>query len=642
MIAELGRFLIALALALSAAQMLFAWAGARDPGGAFARAGARAAHAALAALVVAFALLTVLFLQSDFSVAYVAANSHVDKPLFYMITGVWGGHEGSMLLWCLLLTAVGAGLAKFGPRGDPALRVRAVSVQGALQLMFLAFLALASNPFDRLDPAALEGSGLNPILQDPALAIHPPMLFLGYVGLSGVYSLAMAGLIEGRKGQPLGAAMRPWALGAWTALTAGIALGSWWAYYELGWGGWWFWDPVENASFMPWLMATALIHSAIASDRMGAFPGWTTLLALLAFTLSALGAFLVRSGVLTSVHAFALDPERGLWLLAILIVIAGAGLALFALRAHRLGAGQGFSPTSREAFIGANNLLLAAAAGVVFTGTLYPLFVDALGGRPVSVGAPYFDATATPILAFALVLMPFAPFMAWAKGGLRKAATPLRAAGLILPAAIAGLTALALGAPPLAALGAAIGAWAVAGAGLDIARWSGAVGLGPKLALAGRAMAHAGVGFIALGAASDASWPYERMAILAPGESMTAHGRVLTMQRIMRADGPNYMSDLAEIAVTRDGRAQGVLRPERRYYPAADQTTREVAIRTGLAGDLYVALGEPRQRDDGAFAFEVRAAFNPLIWMLGFGAALVTLGGLAALSARGVERRRPG
>ena len=637
MIAEIGRFLVALALIASIAQTALSFLAANRGGaGAFARAGVAASEAAFAAAGAAFILLIALFIQSDFSVAYVAANSHVDKPLAYKIAGAWGGHEGSMLLWCLMLAGFGLALAKVGP-ADPALRLRSASFQGLLQSLFFAFLALASNPFDRIIPAPLQGQELNPILQDPALVIHPPLLYVGYVGLSASFAIAAAGLWQGSPGRQLAAALRPWALGAWTSLTAGIALGAWWAYYELGWGGWWFWDPVENASFMPWLLGAALIHSAIATEKRGAFPGWTVFLALLAYILSILGAFLVRSGVITSVHAFALDPERGVWILGMLGVSAVAGFTLFALRSGSLGQGDGFEPTSREAFIGANNLLLAATAGVVFVGTLYPLFIDLAGGATVSVGPPYFNATATPLLALALVLLPLAPFLPWANGGARIGAAQLRAAVLLVPVTIAGGVFFWFEAPVLAVIGGALGVWVIAGAAMDaLNNLPLAKSRSLKLLTAGRALAHAGVGFIALGASADASRPPDMHAALVPGEEMEFAGRTLRLESIRRADGPNYLADRAELTVT--GASQGVMAPERRYYPGADQHTREVALQSRLSGDLYVSVGEPRPQSDGTVGYEIRAAFHPLIWALGLGSILVVVGGLTALVGRFAAR----
>jgi cytochrome c-type biogenesis protein CcmF len=633
MIAEIGRFLIALALLACLAQTILAWRGASQGGKSpAANAGGAAAEIAVLAGGAAMLLLIISFVRSDFSIAYVAANSHVDKPLAYKIAGAWGGHEGSMLLWCWILALFGLGLAKVGPL-DAALRSRSVSFQGLLQTLFFAFLAFASNPFERVTPAPIQGSDLNPILQDPALVVHPPMLYIGYVGLSTAFAIAAAGLVQKSGGRELAAALRPWALAAWTSLTAGIALGAWWAYYELGWGGWWFWDPVENASFMPWLLGAALIHSAIATEKRGAFPGWTVFLALLAYILSILGAFLVRSGVITSVHAFALDPERGVWILGMLGVSAVFGFILFALRAPSLGEGDGFDPDSREAFIGANNLLLAATAGVVLVGTLYPLIIEMLGGATLSVGPPYYDAAATPLMMIAVAMMPLAPFLPWANGGAVPGLKQIRAALLLIPVAIVAAVFIWFEAPVLAVVGAAIGVWALAGAVMDIVQTFPKLSVRTaKIAAAGRAMAHAGVGFITLGAAADASRPADINIALAEGESVTVAGRELTLQTVRAIQGPNYVAD--RVTLTINGGADGVIEPERRYYMAADQTTREVALRAGIDGELYVSVGDGRTRDDGRTAFDIRGAFHPLIWMLSLGAILIVLGGLTALSAR--------
>ncbi|MEQ8405685.1 MAG: heme lyase CcmF/NrfE family subunit [Oceanicaulis sp.] len=633
MIAEIGRFLIALAFIACVAQTVLAWRGADKGGrGPAAEAGRAATEIAVLAAGAAFLLLIASFIRSDFSIAYVAANSHVDKPLPYKIAGAWGGHEGSMLLWCWILALFGLGLARIGPR-DAALRSRSVSFQGLLQTLFFAFLAFASNPFERVFPAPIQGSDLNPLLQDPALVIHPPMLYVGYVGLSTAFAIAAAGLVQRSGGRELAGALRPWALAAWTSLTAGISLGAWWAYYELGWGGWWFWDPVENASFLPWLLGAALVHSAIATEKRGAFPGWTVFLALLAYIMSILGAFLVRSGVLTSVHAFALDPERGVLILGMLGVSAVAGFLLFALRAGSLGEGDGFEPTSREAFIGANNLLLAASAGVVLTGTLLPLIYEALDLPTPSVGAAYFNLSVNPLLLAAVVMMPLAPFLPWTNGGARPGLAQMKAAAMLLPvAAVAGLF-IWSGAPLLAVIGGAVGLWAIAGAVMDAANaLPAAKARGARLSASGRALAHAGVGMIALGAAADASRPPNIDTNLVPGEQLEIAGRVLTLEGITRADGPNYLADQAQITVS--GESSGTMQPERRYYPAADQTTREVALKSRISGDLYVSVGEARIRDDGRTAFEVRAQYHPLIWMLGWGAIFVVGGGAMALAGR--------
>ena len=633
MIAELGRYLIALALLASLVQMITAWRGADQGGrGAFAEAGRAAAEIGMLAAGAAMVLLIASFLRSDFSIAYVAANSSVDKPLAYKIAASWGGHEGSMLLWCLILTVFGYGLARRGPQ-ELGLRSRAVSFQGLLQTLFYSFLAFASNPFERVSPVPLQGAELNPILQDPLLVIHPPMLYVGYVGLSTAFAIAAAGLMQKTPGRALATAIRPWALGAWTALTAGIALGAFWAYYELGWGGWWFWDPVENASFMPWLLGAALIHSSIATEKRGAFPGWTVFLALLAYILSILGAFLVRSGVITSVHAFALDPERGVWILGMLGVSAVAGFLLFALRAGSLGEGDGFEPTSKEALIGANNLLLAATSGVVLVGTLYPMLLEMLGGATISVGAPYFNAAATPLLLIAALLMPIAPFLPWANGGLKNAVSQMRAALMLIPVAAVIVALLMAGASPLAIVGGAIGVWAISGAVMDLGQsLPVAMARGQKLMVTGRVLAHAGVGFIALGAAADASRPPDQNLALAPGESVEIAGRTLTLDGVRRADGPNYMADRARLVID-DGEG-GVMEPERRFYAGANQTTREVALKSSIAGDLYASVGEARMREDGTTAFETRIAFHPLVWALSLGAIFIVLGGALSLSGR--------
>ncbi|WP_420431619.1 heme lyase CcmF/NrfE family subunit [Hyphobacterium sp.] len=635
MIAEFGHFFIALALTLSLFQLAAGWHAAGSGSRIFAAMAERASFGALVGTMMAFALLIILFLQSDFSVTYVASHSHVDKPLFYKIAAAWGGHEGSMLLWCVMLTAMGAALARFALSNDAPLRLRTVSVQGALQLLFLSFLVFASNPFERLADVPVRGAELNPILQDPALAVHPPTLYIGYVGLSAAFSLAVAGLIEGRGGRAIAAALRPWSLIAWTALTAGIALGAWWAYYELGWGGWWFWDPVENASFMPWLIAAALIHSAIATERTGNYAGWTAFLAIMAFSMSTLGAFLVRSGVLTSVHAFALDPERGLWILAIMTLLAGGGLTLFALRSHLLGHGKGFALSSREAFIGINNLLLTVVTGIVLIGTVYPLIAAAFGATGVSIGAAYYNFVATKFLAALLIFLPLAPFLPWRKAGLTRALA-VRASLWILPGVLGGLWAVWIGASPIAIAAAALAGWTLAGLTADLWHHRSLVSGSARLGLAGRLLAHAGIVAIALGAVADSTGEPETTAALVPGESLAVAGYTLTLDAVTRADGPNYLADEARIDLQPDG----VMRPQRRFYTAAETTTREVAIHSRPSGDLYVSLGEPRTRANGEIAYEIRVSFNPLVWLLGLGAILIVIGGLLASVSRWMDRRR--
>ncbi|WP_309645904.1 heme lyase CcmF/NrfE family subunit, partial [Phenylobacterium sp.] len=445
MIVEIGAFSLALALALSFAQALLAGAARVKRSQVLAGAGEGAALAGFAGLAVAFMALMYAFVTSDFSVANVAANSHSDKPLLYRIAGTWGSHEGSMLLWCLALTGCGAAVAGLG-RGLPSgLKSLTLAAQGVLGVVFLAYTVFASNPFARLPAPPTEGRSLNPLLQDPALAFHPPMLYLGYVGLSVVFSFAVAALIEGRVDAAWARWVRPWTLGAWSALTVGITLGAFWAYYELGWGGWWFWDPVENASFMPWLVATALLHSAIVTEKRGALAGWTVFLALAAFTFSMLGAFLVRSGVLTSVHAFAVDPTRGTLLLIILAVTSGSAFALFAWRAPALKPGGVFAPVSRESALVLNNILLAAATATVLLGTLYPLIREAATGEAISVGPPFFNLTFTPLMAALAILLPAGPLLAWKRGDARGVAQRLWVA--VLLALACGLAAFVLVSP---------------------------------------------------------------------------------------------------------------------------------------------------------------------------------------------------
>src|SRR4051812_727726 len=468
MSAEIGAFALVLALAFSIAQIGLSGIARLRRSTTLAAAGEGAAVAAFLGVAIAFACLMHAFVVSDFSVANVAANSHTEKPMLYKVAGAWGSHEGSMLLWCLALTGYGAAAVLFGRSLPRGLKASMVAVQGALGTVFLAYTVFASNPLARLLNAPVEGRSLNPLLQDPALAIHPPFLYSGYVGMSVVFSLAVAALIEGRVDAAWARWVRPWALTAWSLLTVGITLGSFWAYYELGWGGWWFWDPVENASFMPWLIATALLHSAVVTEKRGALAGWTVFLALAAFTFSMLGAFLVRSGVLTSVHAFAVDPTRGVLLLIILGVTSGLGFTLFAWRAPTLGTGGLFAPISRESALVLNNILLAAATATVLLGTLYPLIREAATGESISVGPPYFGLTFTPLMVVLFMVLPAGPLLAWKRGDARGVVQRLWVA--VLAGGALALLALALTSPKkaLGALGVGMGGWLVAGALAEI------------------------------------------------------------------------------------------------------------------------------------------------------------------------------
>ena len=644
MIAELGAFCLLLALALSLAQIgLSAFAAGRRSE-LLRGAGEGAAVGAFIAIAIAFFALMDAFVRSDFSVANVAANSHTDKPLLYKIAGVWGSHEGSMLLWNLALTGFGAIVALTG-RGLPArLKSLVLAVQGALGVLFIGYTALASSPFLRLANPPIEGNSLNPVLQDPFLAIHPPFLYSGYVGFSVVFSFAMAALIQGRVDAAWARWVRPWTLAAWSLLTVGITLGSYWAYYELGWGGWWFWDPVENASFMPWLAGTALLHSAIVTEKRGALGGWTVFLALLAFSLSMLGAFLVRSGVLTSVHAFAMDPKRGVLLLGIMAVAAGGGFALFAWRAPKLKPSGLFAPVSREGALVLNNLFLAAATATVLLGTLYPLIRQALTNDPISVGPPFFNLTFVPLMAACMLLLPAGPLLTWKRADAWGAVQRLWAAALI--AVFAGGVVLALRSPHSlpAALGIALGSWLVIGAMTEIAERvrlgrAPASEVGRRLkglprGAWGMTLAHAGLGLFVLGACFESAFKLDVAQSLGPGQSERLGAYVLRLDRVGVVQGPNYAAERALVTVSRDGKPLCLASPERRVYEPGGQNTSDVAICQRGLDDIYVVVGDRRPQGDGTPAWVVRAFFNPWARLLFFGPIIMALGGLISLSDR--------
>ncbi|WP_334163794.1 heme lyase CcmF/NrfE family subunit [Phenylobacterium sp.] len=653
MIAEVGSFALILALAVSLAQIGLSAIARVRRSAVLAAAGEGAALVAFLGVLVAFAALMHAFVVSDFSVANVAANSHSDKPLLYRVAGTWGSHEGSMLLWCLALTGFGA-MAAIAGRGLPrGLKALTIAVQGVLGVVFLAYTVFASNPLARLDPAPVEGRSLNPLLQDPALAFHPPFLYAGYVGLSVVFSLAVAALIEGRVEAAWARWVRPWTLAAWSMLTIGITLGAFWAYYELGWGGWWFWDPVENASFMPWLVAAALLHSAIVTEKRGALSGWTVFLALAAFSFSMLGAFLVRSGVLTSVHAFAVDPTRGVLLLAILGVTAGAGFGLFAWRAPGLAQGGVFAPVSRESALVLNNILLAAATATVLLGTLFPLIREAATGEAISVGPPYFNLTFTPLMAALLILLPAGPLLAWKRGDARGVLQRLWAAALI--AVAVGFATLLLVSPRhgWGAAGVALGAWLIVGALAEILErvrafrapaaesWRRLTGL-PRGAW-GMTLAHLGLGVFVLGAVFETSWKVEAAEALPIGGALDAGAYHVVLQDVVGVEGPNYDAERAELSVTRNGQPICAPSPERRFYPAGGQSTSEVGICYQGLSHVYVVLGERRAGAE-APVWLVRAYWNPWATLIFVGPGIMALGGLISLSDRrlrlGVARRR--
>ena len=643
MIPEIGQFALALALAAALVQSVLPIAGAARGDVTWMRSAAATALLQTGLLAVAFAALIRSFVVSDFTVVNVAENSHSLKPLVYKVAGAWGSHEGSLLLWTLMLALFGAGVALFGRNVPLALRARTLSVQAWIAVGFLTFMILTSNPFDRVFPPPADGAELNPLLQHIGLALHPPLLYLGYVGFSIVFSFAVAALIEGRVDPAWARWVRPWTLAAWTALTGGIALGSWWAYAELGWGGWWFWDPVENVSFMPWLLGTALLHSAIVTEKRDAFKAWTILLAILTFSLSLFGTFIVRSGLLTSVHAFAVDPERGLYILGLLAVAIGGSLTLFAVRAPAMEPGGLFRPVSREGGLMINNLALAVATATVLFGTLYPLILEGVTGEKISVGPPYFNATFLPIMLPLLLAMGIGPLLPWKRADLPAALSLLR---LVAVAAL-GVALLAwwweTDGPVLAVLAMALAAWLLLatirewghrvklGAAPLAESWRRARGL-PRAAH-GMTLAHAGLAVAVIGMTGSTAWKEEVVVLASPGTQVEVAGRSVTLEGVEDVRGPNYAAARATLTVERDGEAI-TLHPERRFYPAAGSRTTESAIRPdALGGDLYATISEPAAGFDGS-AWTLRVLHEPFVNLIWLGSALMVLGGTASLSDR--------
>ena len=640
MIAEFGHFALILALCVAVAQAILPLAGASRRDAGWMAAGNAAAVVQLALIVAAFAALTHAFVVSDFSVKLVADNSHSLKPMIYKISGVWGNHEGSMLLWVLILALFGALIALFGGNLPPTLRARVLSVQAMIAVGFLLFMVTTSNPFERLFPPPADGNDLNPLLQDPGLAMHPPVLYAGYVGFSIAFSFAVAALIEGRVDAAWARWVRPWTLLAWSFLTAGIALGSWWAYYELGWGGFWYWDPVENASFMPWLVGTALLHSAIVVERRDALKSWTILLAILTFSLSLIGTFLVRSGVLTSVHAFATDPGRGVFILALLVIAIGGSLALYAWRAPQLKGGGLFAPISREGALLLNNLILTTAAATVFIGTLYPLVLEAAGGGKVSVGPPYYNATFVPLMAPLVAALGVGPLLAWKRGDLAAALGRLKFAAATVLVALVVTGAMTWGRPVLGAVAIGAAIWLAAGVLSELA---GRIGLGtltvgqsaarargmPRSAW-GMTLAHLGLAGVIAGAAGTALWTEEKILTMQPGQAAVIAGYDIRFEGAAERRGPNYVSLVATFQASRGGAPVVRLEAERRRYLVGGQDTTEAAIHTMASGDLYAVVGEA-QKDGG---YVVRLYFKPLVAWIWAGAAVMVLGGLMSLSDR--------
>lgn len=644
MIPELGHFALIIALALSIAQVVVGFTGARTGNAALLATTRPAAIGQFVFVAGAFAALAWSFVTSDFSVLNVANHSNSKLPAHYRFAATWGSHEGSILLWSLMLAAWTFAVAVLSRALPERFVARVLGVMGLVSMGFLLFILITSNPFERLIPAAQEGQDLNPLLQDPGMVIHPPMLYMGYVGFSVAYAFSIAALLEGRLDASWARWSRPWTTAAWCFLTVGIALGSAWAYYELGWGGWWFWDPVENASFMPWLVGTALIHSLAVTEKRGTFRSWTVLLAIVAFSLSLVGTFLVRSGVLTSVHAFATDPRRGIFILAFLVVVVGGSFALFAWRAPRVGLGSGFDPVSRESMLLANNVLLAVAMAAVLFGTLYPLFLDALDMGKISVGPPYFATVFVPLMAPAVFLMAVGPVASWKRAVLSDLWIRLRwAMGFSIAAAL--LLPLALGRSSfMITFGLWLAFWVAAGTVAQVAqRLRGAPqatlrakAAAQSLSWYGMTVSHLGIAIFILGVTLVGGYETERDLRMSPGDRATVAGYDFTFKGTTEIPGPNYASVQGQFEVRRGGNVVRELRPEKRTYQASGQTMTEAAIDTGITRDIYVSLGEPV--GDGAWG--VRIYHKPFVdWIWG-GCFVMALGGLLALGDRRYRLRR--
>ena len=640
MVAETGHFALILTLTLALAQSIVPLIGTHLGDLKLMRFGSSAAIGQMVFLTAAFAALVASYVRSDFSVLNVAENSNSAMPLIYKVSAAWGNHEGSMLLWVLILAIFGASVAIFGSNLPAPLKARALAVQGMVGTGFLAFILFTSNPFARLHPAAADGQDLNPLLQDIGLAVHPPFLYLGYVGFSMAFSFSVAALIEGKVDASWARWVRPWVLAAWCFLTIGITLGSFWAYYELGWGGWWFWDPVENASFMPWLAGTALLHSALVVERRQTLVNWTILLGILTFSLSLVGTFLVRSGVLTSVHSFALDPARGIFVLGLIGLISGGALALYAYRAPALKHGTPFAAVSRESSLVLNNVLLVSACATVFLGTFYPLIIEATSNDKISVGPPFYNLTFVPMMIPLLIVMAVGPMLKWKRDTIRGAL-----AKLMRPAVIAALGAVAvivatLGHHALAAFGFGLAIWVIAGSfailvhrtrllqvpfatSLDLAR------ITPR-SVYGLVLAHAGIGIAVAGITAMSAWKAETLTSLPVGGQLEVGGYQVRLEAVTAENGPNYQAERGTFEISRGGRFVTTLSTERRYYPVRKSQTTEAGISTNLLANIYLAIGEK----NGANEWTVRAYYHPLAPWIWFGPLIMALGGFVSLSDR--------
>ncbi|MFT6425853.1 MAG: cytochrome c-type biogenesis protein CcmF [Celeribacter sp.] len=635
MLVELGHFALVLAFFVAIAQTILPLIGAQFGRRALMDLAAPAALVHLVLIAFSFGALMYAFVTSDFSLKLVVENSHTLKPMLYKISGVWGNHEGSMLLWVLILALFGAAAALFGANLPTTLKARVIAIQGSIGVAFLAFILFTSNPFLRLASPPMNGQDLNPLLQDPGLAFHPPFLYLGYVGLSMTFSFAVAALLEGRVDAAWGRWVRPWTLAAWVFLTIGIGLGSWWAYYELGWGGFWFWDPVENASFMPWLFAAALLHSAIVVEKRESLKAWTILLAILAFGFSLIGTFLVRSGVITSVHAFANDPERGVFILMILAVFMGGALILFSLRAASMEARGVFALASRETALIINNILLAVAAFVVFIGTIWPLVAEAFWDRKLSVGAPFFDAAFTPFFTVLAIILPIGAMLPWKRAKIGVALRKLIPSMVLAISVLALVYVLQTGKSLLGPIGLGLGVWLVSGAMQDIASK-----LGRKRDMSrllrlpradwGRLFAHGGLGITIAGIAGLTAWTVEDIRVVQVGEAFDVAGFTITLDNVERKQGPNYITTMADMTLFKGAKKIATLHPEKRNYPVAQMPTTEAGIDSGFLRDVYLVIGDVQS--NGGWA--VRTYVKPLAnWIWG-GTIIMALGGFLSLTDR--------
>ena len=643
MIPELGQFSLILALLIAIVQSILPIAGVARKNSIWINSAKYLALLQFWLVLIAFMALMRSYIVSDFTVTNVVNNSHSNKPLLYKIVGTWGNHEGSILLWVLILVSFGGALSLFSSNIPITLRARVLSVQGWICVGFISFMLFTSNPFERTFPPPLNGNDLNPLLQDIGLAIHPPLLYVGYVGFSLVFSFAIAALLEGEVSSAWARWVRPWILISWTSLSAGIALGAWWAYYELGWGGWWFWDPVENVSFMPWLVGTALLHSAIVTEKRGAFKAWTVLLAILTFSLSLLGTFIVRSGLLTSVHSFAVDPERGIYILILLALSIGGSLLLFAYRAPSLEGGGLFSPISRESGLLLNNLFLTTSAAIVLFGTLYPLFLEGITGEKISVGPPFFNISFTPIGLMLGSTMAIGPYLKWKKADIAGILSRIKFLIFVSLAVSLFVWYLKTSGPIFAVVGVGVSVWLFTA---TLFEWMDRVKLINKdysgilkrirsqpRSANGMTIAHLGMSFIILGVVGSSAWKEEVIGFVEKGSQLQVASFLVTFGGVSLHQGPNYNSETATVKVEKDNRFLENLYPERRLYLATGTSTTESAIRQSLAGDLYVTISEPaNNKFKGKWV--LRLIYEPLVNFIWLGASFLALGGIISITDR--------